>query len=153
MFSKEEKQQNKLEFWSRLKDQMAKMKNPHGSKVNWMHYNTGINHLYFRMEADEHAVRLCIDLQFPDPGIREVFWDQFQEFKDMLDGIFKNTLIWDKEYEHLNGKDISRIYLEKDGVNINNRSDWDKMHLFLKLSFARLDKFWDEFGEVFFQLK
>lgn len=153
MFTKEEKKKLKLEFWSRLEDQMTRLKNPHGSKVNWMNYNTGINHLYFRMEADEKAARLCIDLQFPDNGVREVYWDQFEEFRDLLNDRFKGKLIWLKEFDHENGKTISRIYLEKAEVNINNQKDWDKMHLFLKLSFVKLDEFWDEFSDVFLQLK
>ncbi|MBK6525006.1 MAG: DUF4268 domain-containing protein [Crocinitomicaceae bacterium] len=153
MFTKEEKKKLKLEFWSRLEDQMTRLKNPHGSKVNWMNYNTGINHLYFRMEADEKAGRLCIDLQFPDNGVREVYWDQFEEFRDLLNDRFKGKLIWLKDFEHENGKTISRIYLEKAEVNINNQKDWDKMHLFLKLSFVKLDEFWDEFSDVFLQLK
>lgn len=153
MFSKEEKKNNKLQFWSKLEDQMLRLKNPHGSKVNWMSYNTRINHLYFRMEADESAARLCIDLQFPDAGVREVYWDQFEEFKEILNDRFKGKLIWLKEFEHENGKTISRIFLEKNDVNINNKADWDKMHLFLKLSFVKLDQFWDEFSDVFLQLK
>lgn len=153
MFTKEEKKKLKLEFWSRLEDQMTRLKNPHGSKVHWMNYNTGINHLYFRMEADEKAARLCMDLQFPDNGVREVYWDQFEEFRDLLNDRFKGKLIWLKEFEHENGKTISRVYLEKAEVNINNQKDWDRMHLFLKLSFAKLDEFWDEFSDVFLQLK
>ncbi len=153
MFTKEEKKKLKLEFWSRLEDQMTRLKNPHGSKVNWMNYNTGINHLYFRMEADEKAARLCMDLQFPDNGVREVYWDQFEEFRDLLNDRFKGKLIWLKEFDHENGKTISRIYLEKADVNINNQKDWDKMHLFLKLSFVKLDEFWNEFSDVFLQLK
>jgi len=153
MYSKEEKKNNKLLFWSRLEDQMLYLKNPHGTKVNWINYNTKINHLYFRMEADEKAVRLCIDLQFPDNGVREVFWEQFEEFKELLNERFKGKLTWLKEYEHENGKTISRIFLERGDVNINNQKDWDKMHLFLKLNFVKLDQFWDEFSEVFVQLK
>lgn len=153
MYSKEEKKNNKLLFWSRLEEQMKKLKNPHATKVNWMHYNTQIPDLYFRMEADEKSARLCIDLQFPDNGVREVYWDQFQEFRDMLNHKFKGKLIWLKDFEHENGKTISRIYLEKDEVNINNQKDWDKMHLFLKLSFAKLDQFWTEFKDIFLHLK
>jgi hypothetical protein len=152
MFSKEEKKQMKLEFWSRLEDQMEKLKNPHGSKVFWLDYTTGIKDLYFRMEADETAVRLCIDLQFNDAGIREVYYEQFDEFRDMLNGLFKE-LNWQKDFEHSNGKTISRISIERTGVNIYNKKDWDKMHLFLKLNFVKLDRFWDEFKEVFFNLK
>lgn len=153
MFSKEEKQQIKLEFWERLKDQMEKIKNPHGSKVNWMKYNTKINHLYFRMEADEQCVKLCIDLQFPDEGVREVYWEQFEEFKDLLTSEFGGKMIWLKNYTHENGKTISRIYIEKKEVSILKKSDHDKMHLFLKINFKKLNEFWFEYSEIFEALK
>lgn len=153
MYTKDEKKVLKVDFWSHLKNQMEKIKNPHGSKVNWMHYNTGFNDLYFRMEANETSAKLCIDIQFADTGVREVFWEQFEEFKEMLDGIFKGKLIWEKNYLHENGKEISRIYLEKKEVNLYNKKDWDKMHLFLKLNFSKLDHFWFEYKEVFLNLK
>ncbi|UKN02397.1 DUF4268 domain-containing protein [Paracrocinitomix mangrovi] len=152
MLSKEEAKQLRIDFWSKLSDQMEKMKNPFGSKVNWMNYNTGFNHLYFRMEADEEGCRLCIDIQFPDPGVREVFYEQFQEFSNILEGKFKD-LKWYPTFEHWNGKEISRIAIEKNDCNLNRREDWDKMHLFLKLNFAKLDAFWCEFDEVFKGLK
>ena len=152
MFSKEEAKELKLEFWNRLEEQMSKIRNPYGSKVNWMSYNTGIKHLYFRMEADENGCRLCIDLQFKDKDIREIFYQQFQEFENMLNDTFKG-LKWYEEYEHWNGKQIARLAIEKTDCNLLNKKDWDKMHLFLKLNFKKLDEFWVEFGEVFKNLK
>ncbi|MEZ4924034.1 MAG: DUF4268 domain-containing protein [Crocinitomicaceae bacterium] len=152
MLSKEEVKELRIEFWDRLGKQMEKVRNPHGSKVNWMSYNTGVRHLYFRMEADEKGARLCIDLQFNDDGIREIFYEQFQEFENILNTTFKG-LKWYANFDHWNGKKISRIAIEKEDCNYLNRNDWDKMHLFLKVNFKKLDEFWDEFGEVFKTLK
>ena len=104
MFSKEELKELRIDFWGRLEKQMDKIRNPHGSKVSWMNYNTSIRHLYFRMEADEEGARLCIDLQFPDSGIREIYYDQFLEFENLLNDIFKG-LKWYKEWQHWNGKE------------------------------------------------
>jgi hypothetical protein len=152
MLGKEESKQLRVDFWSKLGNEMEKMKNPHGSKVNWMNYNTGIRNLYFRMEADENGARLCIDIQFHNLGLREVYYEQFLEFKDRLDKKFKD-LQWLKEFDHSNGKQISRIVMSRGEANIFNKDDWDKMHLFLKLNFAKLDEFWEEFGEIFKNLK
>lgn len=152
MYSKEEVKELKLSFWNHLEEQLKKQKNPFGTKVNWMNYGTGFKDLYFRMEADESGVRLCIDLQFKDEGVREVFYEQFEEFKNILEENFKD-LIWHKDFIHANGKTISRICIEKTGVNIYNRKDWDKMHLFLKVNFKKLDEFWNDFKDVFVALK
>ncbi len=153
MYSKEEKKQNRFDFWNKLENQLDKKRNPHGSKVNWMSYNTGFNDIYFRMEATEDAVRLCVDIQMSDEGIRELFYQQFEEFATILEGYFKGKLIWQKDFEHSNGRTISRLSMEKYDVNILRKSDWDKMHLFLKINFVKLDEFWCEYGEVFKNLK
>lgn len=152
MLSKEEAKEWRIEFWGKLQKQMEKMRNSHGSKVNWMNYNTGVRHLYFRMEADDKGARLCIDLQFPDEGVREVYYEQFEAFKNILDNTFKD-LQWHKEWDHWNGKRISRIVTERSDCSFLNQKDWDKMHLFLKLNFKKLDEFWCDFAEVFHNLK
>lgn len=152
MLGKDEAKAYRIEFWSRLEEQMKKIKNPHGTKVNWMNYNTGVKNLYFRMEADENGCRLVIDLQFPDPGIRSLYYEQFTEFKNLLDDKLKG-LVWKSDFEHSNGKTISRIYTERADCHLFNKDDWDKMHLFLKLNFKKLDEFWTEFGEVFHNMK
>ena len=152
MWTKEEAKENKIAFWTKLENQLSKKRNAHGSKIDWMSYPTGVKHLYFRMEANEESVKLVIDMQFPDDGVREVYYEQFQEFQNILESEFK-SLEWIKEHEHWNGKTISRISMEKNEVNINRQSDWDKMHLFLKLNFVKLDNFWNEYGEVFRLLK
>ena len=152
MFTKEDIQQINTEFWQGLTDKLGRKKNPHGSKVNWTKYNTGVGHLYFRMEADEMGARLCIDLQFSDAGVREVYYEQFLEFKNLLEKKLTG-LKWYPEFDHWNGKQIARIAAELKGVSLFNRSDWPDMQRFLISNFVELDKFWLEFGEVFLALK
>lgn len=153
MFSKEETKSLKLEFWSSLAEKLELEKGVHGNKVNWTSFNTEVKHLYFRMEADEHVARLCIDLQFPNDGVREVFYEQFTEFKNKLDETFDVPLIWIPTHAHWNGKTISRICVEEVNVNILTKEDWDKMQAFLISNFVKLESFWAEFGEVFKNLK
>lgn len=152
MFGKEEFQELKKEFWDKLGSKLNRKKNPYGTKVPWMNYRTRINGLYFRMEADEHGARLCIDLQFKDEGVREVFFEQFEEFKSMLDSKLEN-LQWQNEFEHTNGLTISRISAELHDHNLKNKDHWPEMHQFLVRNFVALDAFWVEFSEVFENLK
>lgn len=153
MYTKEEEKQLKIDFWGQLNELLELERGLHKNKVNWMNFNTKIRQLYFRMEADVDGARLCIDLQFPDEGIRELYYEQFTEFKNILDETFDNNTSWEPKFEHWNGKLISRISIEKDGVSLYNRNDWPTIHSFLKDSFIKLEHFWAEFGEVFIQLK
>lgn len=153
MFSKEEEKAIRLQFWSTLEKRMESIKGVHGNKVSWMSFNTKIKPLYFRMEADNVGARLCIDIQFNDDGIRELFYEQFTEFENLLSERFESQLNWYANFEHSNGKTISRIAIEKTGVKLYNREDWPIMHDFLIDQFVRLESFWAEFGEVFLNLK
>lgn len=153
MFTKEEEKQLRIDFWNGFEQLMSKQRGYHGNKVDWIGFNTKIRHLYFRMEANRAGAKLCIDIQFPDDGIRELFYEQFTEFGNVLNDLFDNELIWAPEYDHSNGKIISRIYLERTDVSLLKRNTWDDMHVFLKKNFVKLEQFWVEFNEVFFNLK
>ena len=153
MYSKEEEKQLKIEFWGQLNELLELERGLHANKVVWMNFNTKIKQLFFRMEADEAGARLCIDLQFLDKGIRELYYEQFTEFKNILDEKFEGKTIWQPAYEHWNGKTISRISIDKEGVNMYNRNDWPVIHEFLRDNFVKLENFWAEFGDVFLNLK
>lgn len=153
MFTKEEAKQLNIDFWGGLNERLEKVRGEHGNKVNWMNFNTNVRHLYFRMEADTEGARLCIDLQFPDDGVREVFYEQFTEFKSILDKSLDGDVEWLEQFEHSNGKQISRIVVKKEGVNFLNKAHWEEMHSFLQTNFVKLEGFWSEFGEVFQNLK
>lgn len=153
MFSKEEEKEIKIQFWGSLNEVLENEKGMHANKVNWMNFNTNIKPLYFRMEADDKGARLCIDIQFVDDGLRELFYEQFTEFSDILNERFANNLAWLPTFDHSNGKTISRIVSNKEGLNMYNKADWAEMHEFLRSQFVILERFWAEFGEVFQNLK
>ncbi len=153
MYSKEEKKQMKLEFWTSLEHELTQKGKAKGRNIAWMNYPVKIKDLYFRVEINKNNVRLCIDLQFMDDGVREVFFEQFQEFELKLNQAFNNNVYFIKDYEHDNGKTISRIYTELSNVSFFNKNDWSKMQTFIINNFLKLDDFWLEFSEVFHNLK
>jgi len=153
MYTKEQEKALKFKFWGGLNEQLELEKGFHANKVNWMNFNTNIKPLYFRMEADEVGARLCIDLQFPDDGIRALYYEQFTEFETKLNQLFEGNTKWQTNFLHTNGKTISRISIELEEVSIRNEKDWPKMYAFLTTNFVKLEHFWAEFGEVFIQLK
>lgn len=152
MYSKEEFKALKIDFWTSLEALLKRHKNPHGSKVSWLNYNTKINQLYFRMEADEYGARLVIDIQMRDEGIRQLVWEQFDELQDKLHHLFGKRLVKYPTFQHSNGLTISRMAIEKDNCSILNKNDWPEMHEFLKDNFIKLDRFWMEYDEVFTNL-
>lgn len=152
MYSKEEKKQLIIDFWSELNETLTYKGKKIGRNLDWMNYPTKIKGLYFRMEFNDKEARLCIDLQFTNDGVREVFFEQFEEFKKAFHQKI-NKSFWEKNYEHSNGKTISRIYFKIDNVDIEDKNTWETAKDFLSESFLKLDAFWQEFNEVFYALK
>jgi hypothetical protein len=153
MYSKEEKKALKVGFWTSLNDKLTEAGKAKGRNLEWMSYPTQLKPLFFRMEADETSARLCIDVQFFNDGVREVYFQQFEGFETILKKTLGDDLIFQKEFEHWNGKTISRIYCELADVNVNKKEDWEKIQVYLTEKFLKLDEFWQEFSEVFTALK
>jgi hypothetical protein len=133
MYGKEELIELKQKFWQAFDERMKKHRSASSnSKVNWAHYRTNINHIYFRLETNINDVKLCIDLQHKDAGIRELFYEQFIEVRKVMQSFFEDELVFEPSYFHPNGLEISRIY-----VVLNNVNYLDEQHHNAVLRFFR----------------
>ena len=77
MFTQDEKKDLTKRFWQDLAERLKVAGKMKGRNIDWMNYPNKINHLYFRMEANLEVVRFCVDIQFLDAGLREVYFEQF----------------------------------------------------------------------------
>jgi len=153
MFTADEKKDLTIRFWKELKEKLDSTGKLEGRNIDWMNYPNKINHLYFRMEANTYSCKFCIDIQFLNAGVREVYFQQFEEFKTKLDQIMPQPFSWLSSYEHPNSKTIARLFVEHEKSSIYNEQDWPKSHQFLIDSFMAFDTFWREFGDMFRNLK
>ncbi|MFP5471728.1 MAG: DUF4268 domain-containing protein [Bacteroidia bacterium] len=154
MYKKDEIKELKGIFWQKFEGRMKKIRSMNnGNKINWQHYRTNIHHVYFRLETNDNDLKLCIDLQHRDKGIRELFYQQFIEVKTVMQSFFKDELVFQENYLHPNGLEISRIYVELKNVNYLNEEEHDQTIQFFEKNLRALDKFWTEYQDLFFQLK
>ena len=150
MFSKEESAQLRKDFWTAYGVFMRKHTPTADHKIKWLNYRTGIKDIYFRLEADKKRARICIDLQHRDEGIRELYFEQFQELKKMLELTTDEVWQWEKEYYRADTDiTISRIYLEKEGINCYVKGDWSEFFHFFQRYQVPFDAFWGDFKGVF----
>lgn len=152
MFSKAEASAWNERFYTAFGVFMRKHQPQADWGLKWLNYNTGVKDIYFRVEADKKAGRVSIDLQQPDPGMRELFFEQFLEFRKMLESYLETELIWEEACELPNGRTISRIYVEKAGLNIYKEDDWRDFFEFFETYLLRLDAFWADFKPAFEEL-
>lgn len=142
MYSKAEVAQLRQAFWTTFGQYMAPVPSFDGWPTNWINYKTGIKHVYFRMQADNRRASIGIELTHPDAGVRELFFEQFQELKTLLHETLGEPWRWELHATAANGLTLSRIYTEMQPVNLFNRDDWPTLISFFKPRLVALDEFW-----------
>ncbi len=149
MFSREEKKAFNQLFWTSFGKYMKKYEMEYGKKINWTNYKTGIKDMYIRMDADNKKAIFSIDFQHSDLGIRDLFFEQFEELKRVFHDQMRHEFIWDKEYLNTNGEHIHRVYTEIIGVNKFNKDNWLESFNFFENHIVPFHDFWSEFKEIF----
>lgn len=143
MFTREEASMIRQEFWTTFGRYMNPVPSSEGYKVNWINYHTRVKDVYFRMNAGQKAASIGIVMQNADPAIRELYFEQFQELKEMLHGMMEEEWVWELHTYDESGKVISRIYKEMNGVSVFNRDQWPQLISFFKPRIIALDAFWE----------
>ncbi len=96
---------------------------------------------------------MAIEITHPDAGIQELFFEQFLELKNVLHSVLDEEWEWQLHTTDENGKIVSRIFKQLDGVSIFNKNDWPVLISFFKPRIIALDEFWSDAKYAFDALK
>ncbi|MGN5954448.1 DUF4268 domain-containing protein [Sphingobacterium lactis] len=142
MYSREEAKRIKENFWTSFGQYMSVVPSSDGTKVTWVNYKTGIRYLFFRMEASNKVAQIAIEIANPDEGIRALIFEQFLQYKTILEDELGEEWIWDLDFYDEYGKAKARIFTEIRGVSVFKQEDWPSLISFFKPRIMALDSFW-----------
>lgn len=143
MYSRGEASTLRQEFWTAFGKYMGPVPSAEGLKINWINYHTRIRDVHFRMDAGPKSASISITLEHRDPGIRELYFEQFLELKELLHGTLKEEWTWQQHVTLPDGRIISRISQSLPGVSIFNKDQWPDLISFFKPRILLLDSFWE----------
>ena len=149
MYSKQEASQLRQEFWTAFGQYMSPVLSSEGEKTNWINYKTGEKDIYFRMNADNKKASIGIELTHKDEGVQALYFEQFQQLKNLLHNALEENWNWLLHARDEQGKRISRIYTEINGVSVFKREDWPQLISFFKPRIIALDEFWSTAKHAF----
>lgn len=138
MYSKEEAAKLRQEFWVSFGKSF-----PH----KWRLYRTGVKHIQFKFYFDNKKAMVCIDIEGDQQEI-EKYYDKFLSMKTILAEFLPESL-YEKHYYLENGKEIARIWIEKQGVCIYNKDTWQQTMAFLSENMQQVECFWQEYEDFF----
>jgi len=138
MYSKEEAQQLKREFWIDFAEKYTR---------KWVLYDTKIKDFSFKFYVDNKKAQVLIDMEHRNQDIRISYFEKLEALKIILEEEFIKDLVFEKNFVLENGKIISRIWVEKLGVSVSNKKYWDEIFDFLNEKMHALEMFFLEYDE------
>ncbi|WKL48170.1 DUF4268 domain-containing protein [Flavobacterium pectinovorum] len=138
MYSREESQKLKREFWVAFAE-----KHPR----KWVLYDTKIKDFSFKFYVDNKKAQVLIDIEQRSDEKRTAYFEKIEALKNILEEEFIKNLVFEKNYTLESGKNISRIWVEKQGVGFSNRNNWDAIFDFFFENMHALEMFYLEYDE------
>ena len=137
MFSKQEAQRLKTEFWTAFGKAFPR---------KWLLYDTKIKDFSFKFSADNKKSEVSVDIEMKDELFRNAYFEKFQSLEDLLKDEI-GEFFMDEFYTLENGKVISRIWVEKHGVSIFNKQTWPDTFEFFVEKMNAFEMFYYEYED------
>jgi len=138
MYSKEETQKLKREFWVTFAEKYPR---------KWMLYDTKIQDFSFKFYVDNKKAQVLIDIEPRNDEKRIAYFEKLEALKNILEDEFIQDLVFERNYVLENGKTISRIWVEKQGLGFSNRNNWEEIYDFYNEKMDALERFYFEYDE------
>ncbi len=149
MYSKEETQRLKKEFWDLFSSKTGKIKEESGSKKRWMLGKTGIKGVSLKFVVDKKFVEVALEVS--NKQKRGLIFQIITSYKAVVSQIIGDEFIWDNNYRVLvDGGEftISRIYIKLEDVSYFNKSDWNDIHSFFITNMLKLEEAYKEVYDI-----
>ncbi|MBS7231064.1 DUF4268 domain-containing protein [Flavobacterium psychroterrae] len=138
MYSREESQKIKREFWVAFAEKYPR---------KWVLYDTKIKDFSFKFYVDNKKAQVFIDIEQRSDEKRNAYFEKLEALKNILEEEFIKDLVFEKNYTLESGKTISRIWTEIQGVGFSNRNNWDTIFDFFFEKMNALEMFYLEYDE------
>ncbi len=138
MYSREETQKLKREFWVTFAEKYPR---------KWLLYDTKIKDFSFKFYVDNKKAHVLIDIEHRSDEKRIAYFEKLEALKNILEEEFIKDLVFEKNFVLENGKTISRIWVEKLHVSVSNRNCWDEIFDFYNAKMNALELFYLEYDE------
>jgi len=144
MYSKEEALQIKKDFWIAFAEAYPR---------KWLLYNTKIKDVTFKFYVDNKKAQVLLDIEQKDEEKRKIYFEKVFSLKTILLEEYLEEAIFERNYYLESGKVISRIWVEKTGICVNNKNNWEAVFEFFNANMDAFERFFYENEDYIKDLK
>ncbi len=148
MYSKEELRNLKTELWESFAAFCDVQPFLRGRKPMWMLYDTKVKGVELKFDISRKGAIVALEINHRGEEDRLEMYERIGWYKETLEKDFPgNELIWELVYELENGKQVSRIFVEKTGIDFHRRAHWGDFFRFMADNMYLLERNFNEFCE------
>lgn len=138
MFSKEEAQRIKREFWVTFAEEFPR---------KWILHNTKIKDVSFKFYIDNKKAHVLLEIEPKDEKNRIIYYEKIESLKTILLEDYLPDAIFERDLYLENGKAVSRIWVEKLNVSSNNKNTWPEVFEFFNEKMDAFERFFYEYED------
>jgi hypothetical protein len=135
MYSKEESLKIKKEFWVQFAETYPR---------KWLLYDTKIKDVTFKFYVDNKKAQVFLDIEPKEEEKRTIYFEKIQSLQTILLEDYLPEAILEKNFYLESGKVISRIWVEKPNVSLNNKINWNEIFDFFNETMPKFEEFFYE---------
>ena len=140
MYSKEELKQLKKEFWEGFGTYCSEIPALKSRKSKFMLYNTKMKGVELKFDATRDGAFVILEINLHDAKARFEKYEQFEQYKSVMEKQFPGGLIWDFAYVRECGTEVCRIYTQKNGIDLHRRIQWMEFYQFMSTEMLKLER-------------
>lgn len=138
MYSKEEAHRIKKEFWVSFAQTYPR---------KWMLFDTKIKDVAFKFYVDNKKAQVALEIEPKDETKRKIYFEKIESLRNLLFEDHLPDAILERNYYLPNGKCISRIWVDKSNVSINNKQTWPEIFAFFNEKMSAFEEFFNEYED------
>lgn len=138
MYSKEESLKIKKEFWVQFAEVYPR---------KWILYDTKIKDVTFKFYVDNKKAQVLLDIEPKEEEKRKIYFEKIESLKTILLEEYLPEAIFERNYFLESGKVMSRIWVEKSNVSLNNKNTWEAIFDFFSDTMTQFELFFFEYED------
>lgn len=138
MFSKQEAQQIKKEFWMAFGKSFPR---------KWLLYNTKIKDFSFKFSVDNKKAEVSVDIEMKDELYRNAYYEKIWSLEDILRDDYIGDFQKDEYYVNASGKTLARYWVELHQVSVYNKETWRDIFEFFVEKMDAFERFYYDFED------
>jgi hypothetical protein len=116
-------------------------------------YDTKIKDVTFKFFVDNKKAQVLLDIEPKEDELRKIYFEKIVALQNILMTDYLPEVIIEKDFYLPSGKLISRAWVSLEGVNLNNRANWNTIFDFFSENMTKWEEFFNEHSDYIQDLK